>query len=156
MSLLNRKPAPKNSYRPYNSPGRVREAYGINRAQEKSPFRRRGFVIASAFVGIIFAVVIGVMVVGTVAGGFWKTSTMEGCIVTEKSTAVVDGYSEYRIHTKNCDVLTISDSHLDGQYYSASLYTQVQAGETYTFETRGARFGPLSIFPNIISVQQTS
>lgn len=122
----------------------------------RDPFRARGFVVARAFVLGIFAIV-GVSIVAMVlAGGFWTTSTMQDCRVVEKSVAVVDGYSEYRVHTANCDVLTVADSLVDGQYNAATVYGNIHEGKTYDFGTRGLRVPFFSLFPNIISVQQTS
>ncbi len=84
-------------------------------------------------------------------GGMFTTSTVQNCVVTEKSTAVVDGYSEYRVHTENCGTFSIEDSLLDSRYDSADMYGSIHDGETYDFSTRGKRVGFFSMFPNIIS-----
>ena len=103
-----------------------------------------GFV--AGFVVLVFLAVI----ITPIVGGILTTSTQQNCVVTEKSTAVSDGESQYRVHTENCGTFSIEDSLLDTRFDTADMYGAIQNGETYDFSTRGKRVGFLSMFPNII------
>jgi hypothetical protein len=103
-------------------------------------------------VGAIVALVIG--------GGVWNvaawenTHTTQTCTVQQKDrTATSKGGSDVRIYTTNCGVLTVADDFLQGRWNSADVYSQIQTGHKYTFETIGWRNGLFSQFPNIIGVK---
>lgn len=145
MSFTTRRP---------NAPAMNRHRRSIDFGHSAGPSR-----VFKIMMGIsISFIIITALIVGTavLSGGFWKTATATDCTVTEKSVAVVDGYSEYRIHTENCDVFVLSDSILDGKFSSATAYSKIKEGETYDFDTRGQRVPFFSMFPNIISFTQTS
>lgn len=154
MSFRTSKPSRPNGQ--YARPSYVRPSYGRASDAERDPFRARGFVIARFFVLVMFAIVGLGIIAAVVSGGFWNTSIAQDCKVTDKGIAVVDGYSEYRVYTENCDVMTVADSLVDGQVNSATVYKDITVGESYDFGTRGLRVPLFSLFPNIISVQPAS
>lgn len=100
---------------------------------------------------IFVLVTIFVMVVP--AGAF--TVKDMTCTVTSKSTGVVDGYSQYRVHTSDCGTLSVEDSILDGRFETAEVYGAIEEGQRYHFTTRGNRVGFISNFPNIIEFTPT-
>jgi len=153
MSFRTSKPTRPSS--PYARPSYVRPSYTRPSDTQRDPFKARGFVIARFFVLVMVAIAGLGIIAAVVSGGFWNTSTMQDCTVTDKGIAVVDGYSEYRVYTENCDVLTVADSFVDGQVNAATVYSKITVGESYDFGTRGLRVPLFSLFPNIISVQAT-
>lgn len=82
-----------------------------------------------------------------------STEQTRPCTVVDKDRTTTDKGSTYRIYTKECDVLEITDNPFKGQYSSASLYAKIQPGHTYAFSTVGNRIPFLSQFPNIYEVR---
>lgn len=85
----------------------------------------------------------------------WEnTHNTQTCKVDSKDrTSLPKGGSDVRIYTQNCGVLTISDDWVQGRWNSADLYSKIESGKTYTFDTIGWRNGFLSQFPNITAVR---
>lgn len=108
------------------------------------------FTFMAGFIALTF---LAVIIIPLTVGGLLSVNTVQNCKVIEKSTAVVDGYSEYRVHTSNCGTFSVEDSILDSRYDSADMYGAIQNGETYDFETRGKRVPVLSMSPNIINAK---
>lgn len=104
---------------------------------------------------------ITLLVVGVALAATFGVSTAnmthvatQTCTVTDKDRAKnSDGNSEMRVYTNECDVLKVSDSLIDGQFDSASIYGRIQVGQRYEFTTRGYRFPFFSMFPNIVDVK---
>jgi hypothetical protein len=96
-----------------------------------------------------------VLVLLIVAWGvfYYEEDTHTDCVVSDKDrTTTSSGTSDARIYTDNCGVFQVADSWIKGEFNSADTYSDIEVGETYTFTTIGWRFGPLSMFPNIIEV----
>ena len=107
-----------------------------------------GSGITILVVGIVFAAALGVS-----ASDVTHVAT-QTCTVTDKDRAKSsDGNSEMRVYTNECDVLEVSDSLIDGQFDSASIYGRIQVGQRYEFTTRGYRLPLFSMFPNIVDVK---
>lgn len=123
-------------------------SYRNEPAASRSPFLKRGFIIVASLTAMVFLLVLA----SPLLTGKTTVATYSDCVVSEKSVAVVDGYSQYRIHTENCGTLTVDDSIFDAQFASADVYSSIKTGETHTFEARGHRIPFISAFPNIIRV----
>lgn len=105
------------------------------------------FGLVAGFMVLVF---LAVIIIPLTVGGILTTATQQNCVVTEKSIAVSDGQSQYRVHTENCGTFSIEDSLIDVRFDTADLYGTITEGETYDFTARGKRIGFLSMFPNII------
>jgi hypothetical protein len=157
MSLLNRKPSVRSEASSFNRRYGMPGAYDrVQQNHSRSPFRRRGFVTVASFTAIIFIVAIVVLVVSLFTGNPFKVSSLDNCLVTDKGSVMVEDGHEYRIYTENCDVLTVSDSIVDGQFASASTYSKITVGKEYDFKVRGVRFPLFSQFPNILEATPAS
>jgi len=107
--------------------------------------------LVGAFVGLVVLIVVAVV---PAYGIIWSnTHTTVTCTVEEKDrTTKAKGGSDQRLYT-DCGVLSVADDWINGQWNSSDLYSQLDAGETYTFETVGWRNGFLSAFPNVVGAE---
>lgn len=128
---------------PYRQPSRTAPSRRMN-AFGSAPL---GFKIIFGVTILMFAAMI---IIPLTSGGYFTVSSQTNCVVTEKSTAVSDGESQYRVHTENCGTFVIEDSLIDGRFNTADMYGAIHSGETYDFTARGKRLEYLSLFPNII------
>lgn len=106
--------------------------------------------------GFLFIVVplfiIGFIILSLVNAMHVETIT---CTVEDKDrTTTRDGQSDARIYTEDCGVLHTQDSLLAWHWSSADTYASIDAGKTYEFTTRGFRIPPLSMFPNVVEVEE--
>lgn len=132
------------------SNGRYYDAYSMDsRPKMRKPL---GFIIASVMTGAIM--VIAAVLIAVSSGIFVGTSTASNCVVSEKSVNATGDGSEYRIYTENCGTFVVTDSIVDGRFDSADVYQKIKAGKTYDMTLRGPRIPILSMFPNIISLQE--
>lgn len=105
----------------------------------------------------IITVLIILLFVGAVAASTMNALHMETqiCTVTDKDrTAKQDGGSDMRVYTSDCGTFVIADSGFDLRFNSADVYAGLQTNKRYQFTTRGYRVPFLSMFPNIVKVQE--
>ena len=124
----------------------------------RSPaFRRRRSRHSIAFFAIVAAVtLIFVTVIGLSFASYNNETVHNDCTVTEKDrTTTREGGSDARVYTENCGVFQVGDALFKGHFRSADVYASIDVGKTYDFTTIGFRAGPLSMFPNIIEVNQS-
>lgn len=87
--------------------------------------------------------------------GYFQTNTYADCVVAGKDrTTNSEGQSQMRVYTENCGTFTIGDDWFRGNFNTADMYGSLQEGSTYTFQATGFRVGILSMFPNIIDIEQ--
>lgn len=111
---------------------------------------RGDYEIAGAILVLILLLVFG--------GGYAlaKNSHREvrTCTVVDKDRTRTENGSDMRIYTENCGVLQVSDTLFGGQFNSSDVYSQIKPQHTYKFTTAGWRVSFLSMFPNIINVEE--
>lgn len=137
------------------SNGRYSDAYGMHSyGMNNSPKMRKplGFIIASVMVVVI--TVIAAVLIAVSSGVFMGTTTAANCVVSEKSVNATGEGSEYRIYTENCGTFVVTDSIVDRRFDSADVYGKIKAGKTYNLTLRGPRIPVVSMFPNIIMIQE--
>ncbi len=103
-------------------------------------------------------IVIVLLVVGIVGTRVWAWNHVEvyqACIVEDKDRTAKSsgGSSDARVYT-TCGVFRVGDDMLRGKFTSADTYASINVGDTYDFTTSGVRFGPLSVFPNVIEAKK--
>lgn len=77
------------------------------------------------------------------------------CTVSEKDrTRDSDGNSNVRIYTEDCGVLSLQDSLIGLSFDTADKYNSIKPDQTYRFTTYGWRVTFLSMFPNIVEVEE--
>ena len=108
---------------------------------------------------ISFCVLVGVLTVGFIGFATFNSLAIKNtdtCTVESKERAISGDSSTKLIYTEECGVLSVDDSILHGKFNSADTYGEIKEGSTYVFETRGARNGLFSMFPNIIEMQEVT
>lgn len=99
---------------------------------------------------------LAVMVSGLIVAGEWAANFRDDrwviCSVTGKDRGGEDG--SYRIYTQECGVLGNQDAWLRGKFDSASVWTKIQPGNSYTFHIAGSRIPLFSMFPNVFEVKK--
>lgn len=118
---------------------------GSNYIPRRSPMRW--------LVGLGVALVVILIGVGTVSYA-GSGSSYSSCTVEDKDRSTSDGKSVYRVYT-SCGVFGVEDFLWTGSFDSADRYSSIDIGKTYDFETLGWRVPILSLFPNILSVQES-
>lgn len=77
------------------------------------------------------------------------------CTIESKDRATgQNGESSMRVYTKECGVLTVSDTIIGLSFDSADRYAQLKPGKRYELETMGIRIPVFSTFPNIIEIKE--
>jgi len=95
------------------------------------------------------------LVVVSLGANTWYTYATKRTItveVTDKDRVVTSNSSSWLVFTKDDDVLQNVDSILYLKFNSSSVQGQLQVGHSYTVEIYGWRFGPFSMYPNIIRI----
>lgn len=96
------------------------------------------------------------------AGAFFMTgcSSMNHqertCTITGKESVRSGDGNQYRVYTKQCGTLTVSDTVTQGRWDSSEFYSQLEEGATYNMMTGGYRNGFMSMFPNILEAEKVS
>lgn len=104
-------------------------------------------------------ILLGIILVVGLIWGITKNSHRETmqCKVEDKDrTRNSDGGSDMRVYTEECGVLQVKDSMFAGQFDSSDVYSQIKPGKTYEFTTTGWRVPFLSMFPNIVEVEEVT
>lgn len=111
----------------------------------------------NGWVGMLFSI-LGILFVVALIGGmivysinYAYTEGKETITVKTRWTKIVDGTERYRITSTDGQTFVIKDSIVHKQFESASLYANIDEGETYDIKTQGFRFGFLSNFKNIVA-----
>ncbi len=118
----------------------------------------RGRFDAVAALMVAFWVAVVAAVVGLI--GFMvyeQTKTGEQICTVEKKERIYAGKDsgvQQRVYTEDCGVFDVGDSLFDGHFTSADTWAAIEEGGTYRLKTRGVRFGFLSMFPNIVEVEE--
>lgn len=73
-----------------------------------------------------------------------SASTYESCTVTDKDRISDD----MRVYS-SCGVFWVKDMRFSGDFNSADLFSSIEEGKTYDFDTTGKRIPFLSMFPII-------
>ena len=111
-----------------------------------------GTIIGMIFLAIfVLAVVGGLVALIVYSINYAYTEGEETITVKTRWTKIVDGTERYRITSTNGQTFVIKDSIVHKQFESASLYANIDEGETYDIKTQGFRFGFLSDFKNIVA-----
>lgn len=113
--------------------------------------KKKGFTLIELIVVVTCVFVLAAIIVPAVAGMCNKETVT--VTVTDKGIKRYDDVDKYLIYT-NETTYQIADSFIDGNWNSSDLYGSIVIGETYTFTTRGYRVGFLSMYPNIIEVEE--
>lgn len=113
---------------------------------------KKGYLDGMEIFGIIVGLIFVVLLIGLVIYGvnYAFTSGEEIITVKTKWTKIVDGTEKYRITSTNGQTFVVKDSLVNKQFESASLYANIDEGETYKLKTQGFRFGFFSDFKNIV------
>lgn len=106
----------------------------------------KGIVVAIVLMAL--ALVFGAYVISTYAVEHTAT-----CTVQEKSFSQSSSGSTYRISTKECGVLDVTDNWLKHETHSADIYYSIHKGKTYEFSYTGYRIPLLSEFPKVFKAE---
>lgn len=105
---------------------------------------------------IFIAYIIGVMAITvtlfTTCASYYELHDTTITIVSKERVASND-VSAFMVWTDS-GVFTVSDSLIYWKWYSADTYGKLDIDEMYNVTYYGWRFGPLSMFPNIISAEE--
>jgi hypothetical protein len=118
------------------------------RRRRRPRFRRHKITAAVLALGALAYWVATALVLPNI-GNRWETCTVTNLTATGSGGSA----TSYRVYTRQCDVLEDSDNLLRGKSNSATVFGQIQVGQTYTFHVVGERFSLTSNFPNILAVQ---
>lgn len=94
--------------------------------------------------GIFLSVLLGL------TSPYWTADTYT--VTVEERQQIVAG--SYKVWTTDGQVFKIEDSLAYLNYSSANLYGKLKVGETFKVKASGVRFGPLSMFENIVSAEK--
>lgn len=104
---------------------------------------------------IILVIVIAAVVFASITMSFNDTEYV--VTVTEKERIVSDDSSRYLIFAEdvqgNVIVFENTDSLLRGKFDSSNMQGEIKEGETYVFTVIGYRVPFLSMYQNIISIE---
>lgn len=103
----------------------------------------------------LLAVVVAVIMISVSMFRIGVTQTHYDCVVIDKDSVFLDNHrgNQYRVYTENCGVFSVEDEPLKMRFNSADIYSKINVGETYNFETVGWRIPLASMFPNIMEVR---
>lgn len=107
------------------------------------------------FIGIIIAIIIGIS--GLFVGTTIAMNTNKRIVtatVTDKAIKHTSNRSKYLIFTEDDGVFEITDTLFYGRWNSSDVYGDIHEGGTYNFTVVGIRNHFLSMYPNILDIQQ--
>ena len=112
-----------------------------------------GGVIGMILIGLLVLIIVGcIIAIIAYSVNYANTDGTETITVKTKWTKIIDGTEKYRITATDGQTFVVEDSLFHKQFESASLYANMNEGETYKIRTQGFRFGFLSDFKKITKV----
>lgn len=107
------------------------------------------------FIGIIIAGIIGIsgLFIGTTIAMNTNKRVVTATVV-DKAIKHTSNRSKYLIFTEDDGVFEITDTPFYGRWNSSDVYGDIYEGQTYNFTVVGTRNHFLSLYPNILDVQQ--
>lgn len=113
--------------------------------------RRRGFRVNPLYLAFAPMVLTGAFMMFVQINSYGHAATYQGCTVatTEHVYAPQAKQWQYRVHT-SCGTFTVGDDLGRGQVFTFDRFSELERGETYTFETVGKRFELFAMYPNIL------
>tara|TARA_R110002124_G_scaffold64985_2_gene177920 strand:+ start:738404 stop:738769 length:366 start_codon:yes stop_codon:yes gene_type:complete len=85
---------------------------------------------------------------------FGTAEDMTFTVETKEATKGDSG--KYLVKTENQGMLQVADSYLNLHFNASDVYFGLKEGHTYKADTYGWRFGLMSMYPNVIAVEDVT
>jgi len=104
-------------------------------------------------VGLVFLLIaILVILPITYSLTYAFTTGSETITIKEKWVKYSGEDAKYLVSSEDGQVFQITDTYIKLRFDSSNLYAEIDEGETYNVKTQGWRFGLLSDYKNILSI----